>query len=147
MIIYIYKMNNNTTVLNDIESIVKDNYIYRFKNELLNCIDEDRKKDLKNIIAGFSIQKIEKKENKLDDYLKTIHDAAYKKNWSRLTDFHKKEKLIEYVKNLNLEKEESEKLQKKLLNKLSKNEISLKEVEYDSTNGYIISIKLKSKEK
>ncbi len=140
-------MNNNTTVLNDIESIVKDNYIYRFKNELLNCIDEDRKKDLKNIIAGFSIQKIEKKENKLDDYLKTIHDAAYKKNWSRLTDFHKKEKLIEYVKNLNLEKEESEKLQKKLLNKLSKNEISLKEVEYDSTNGYIISIKLKSKEK
>ncbi len=140
-------MNNNTTVLNDIESIIKENYIYRFKNELSNCIDEDRKKDLKNIIAGFSIQKTEKKENKLDDYLKTIQDAAYKKNWSRLTDFHKKEKIIEYVKKLNLEKEESEKLQKKLLNKLSKNEISLKEVEYDSTNGCIISIKLKSKEK
>lgn len=140
-------MNNNTTVLNDIESIIKDNYVQRFKNELKTCLDESRKKDLKTILASFTVPKVEKKENKLDDYLKTIQDAAYKKNWSRLTDFHKKEKILEYVKNMNLSKEESEKIQKKLLNKLYKNEISLKEVDYDSSNGVIISINLKSKDK
>lgn len=69
-------------------------------------------------------------------------DFVYKKPWNKLNIIHKKIKMEEFVNNLTIDDLEIKKLLKNQLVLMIKNKKLTKknEVEYDATNGKIISI-------
>jgi hypothetical protein len=127
---------------NEIEALIKDNYLYRFKKEYDYEFDTDRKAKLKRIIDSYTRKPEVEKLSAMDDYFNKINAMVYQKLWSKLQDFHKLEKITEYIDSKELSKEEKTKTLAILKKKLANNELTSKIVNYDSTNGKIIDIKI-----
>ena len=69
-------------------------------------------------------------------------DFVYKKPWNKMNIIHKKIKMEEFVNNLSIDDSEIKKhLKSQLVSMLKNKKLTKKnEVEYDATNGKIISI-------
>ena len=69
-------------------------------------------------------------------------DFVYKKPWNKLNSVHKKIKMTEFVNNLTIDDLEMKKhLKKQLVQMITEKKLTKKnDVEYDHTNGRIISI-------
>ena len=89
-----------------------------------------------------NITELEQTENtEINDNTET-EDYIYKKPWNKLNIIHKKIKMEEFVNNLIIDDNEIKKHLKNQLVLMLKNKKLTKktEVEYDATNGKIISI-------
>ena len=96
--------------------------------------------------------KIHKNENNDNDFTVTeqitetdgiySEDFVYKKPWNKMNIIHKKIKMEEFVNNLSIDDLEIKKhLKSQLVSMLKNKQLTKKnEVEYDATNGKIISI-------
>jgi hypothetical protein len=85
--------------------------------------------------------------NNMDELSKFIQENDYKKIWSKLDNFQKKKKLIEYIKLLDtnhlIKKDLLSQLRQQLLIKLKHNKLkSKKVVEYDENNSIIKNISI-----
>jgi hypothetical protein len=129
---------------NDIEALIKENYLYRFKREFDYEFDTDRKNKLKLIIDSYTKKPESDKPSAMDDYFNKINLMIYQKPWGKLQEFHKLEKLTEFINSSNLFKTKEEKslLLEKLKKKLAKNELTSKQIIYDSVKCVITDIKI-----
>ena len=134
---------NVTTNVNNIEKMIRDNHVYRFTTELENTYDSERKILIEKILNKLKGEKNKEPiNNKLNDYFDKITNNCYKKQWSKLQDFHKKEKIIEYIQNQQISEKEKNKLKKTLIFKLENSDLPTKYVDYDSKECKINLIKL-----
>lgn len=88
---FIIKQHMNT----EVERIKKMFFLQRIKNELDTLKDSDPRYDyLKNIN-----DQIMATNTKLDDFLIKASNGVYTRDWYRLPDYHKKQKIHEYIFN------------------------------------------------
>lgn len=133
----------NTSVQNEIDSIIKSNILCRFGLELTNTQDSERKKQITQILSNYNNIKNddelikEKREKMFEDIDKNV----YKQKWSKLQSFHKETKLTEYVNATYNNHPNKEKILNFLLNEL-KNEKFKNEkiINYDPKNSKITNI-------
>ena len=121
---------------NLLDNIVKENKIYRLKEELNDTnISKDRFNYLNELLKKEEeiIFKYVEEENKIKKHIDKLKDNHYKKIWRCLTDEQKEIKLNEYIKNKNI-------VDEKILEQLKT--ISNKQIVYDKYNGIISEIKL-----
>jgi len=119
----------------------------KFQNELDDNDDNDlvtttseRSEHLTKIINSLNKDNNSKeKDNKLDSFLDNIKKYTYMKPWKNLKEFHKREKLNEYIKTLKT-KDEQNKI-KNMVDSNIKKLMGTKHVVYDSANMQIKEIK------
>lgn len=136
------------SVANDINEIVNNNVIYRFKKELEYTYDGDKKDIIKKVLKSLSKEKEEfnTKEinkNKLDNFLDKMTHNKFKQTWSRLNYEQKITKFEEFVNNYNFDfKVNKKSIVKKLKSMLDADKlVTSKEVIYDKESCKINSIK------
>jgi len=124
----------------------------RFMNELEDSnennigavVADDRLEKLETIIENFK-NKVKvtnvKENNALSQYLDKVNHMAYKKQWSRLTKYHKSIKLREFVDGRLKHKKEQDKLYNSLLSSLHDGKINTNsKVTYDIDTEKIVEI-------
>jgi hypothetical protein len=117
------------------ENLVDEDLDYRNKRiKMLETIINAHKEKLKMAESSYKNQK------SLNDDLNDISKLVFQKTWNKLPDYHKMEKIKEYITGLI----KDPKLQKRIITDLNNMVISkkltMKVVEYDSTNCVIKSI-------
>ena len=113
------------------DNILSDDLI-ESENLNNNLINKENTSD--SITQSVSISDIKIKDENNEDYY-------YKKPWNKLNIIHKKIKIKEYINSLTLTQDKKKKLIEKLLNLLKEKKLNKKnDVDYDVTNGKIISI-------
>lgn len=129
-----------------IDSIVRENKIYRFASELQYCENEKRKDMIRKILKKIhndTNDKSEKAREEITKICSKINENQMKKKWFRLFDEQKEEQIKKYYEE-NKDKQEE---QKKILEMLKNNILENKFVDYDEKNGKIINIELKKEKK
>jgi hypothetical protein len=141
-------INNNDTLINEFNKIIADNTLFRFKNELERCYDEEKKTTIKKIIKKLSnnskddYDSKEINKNKLNDFLDKMTHNKFKQTWSRLNPDQKLTKIEEFVNDVEKDKNKKKKLLIKLKKMLDNNKLATsKEVSYDKEECKINSIK------
>ncbi len=132
-------------ITNELEEIVKENMLYRFKTELNYCIEDDKTEVIKKIIKDLNKDKVNYdtkviNKNKLDNFLDKMTNNKFKQAWARLNIDQKFTKLEEYINEQNFPNKKE--LLKKVRNLLNDNKLaSSKEVDYDKELCKINKIK------
>lgn len=78
----------------------------------------------------------------LKDDLNDINKLVFQKSWNKLPDYHKMEKIKEYVTNLINDKKQQKTIITDLNNLIISKKLGVKIVDYDSTNCVIKSISI-----
>ena len=117
----------------NINTIIINNKIYRFKAELNECTNAKRHNLLMKIINELSSDPLENFRN----YNLNLCNYEYKKKWFLLKDFQKKEKLNEFLAGTKIQNEKK----KLLINKIIE-ENNNKNISYDQVNGKIITLNM-----
>lgn len=85
-------------IQNELDNLVKNNYKQRFKWELDDTKNVDRKKILESILNGYETKSeqtiVDEKKKKMFD---EIDKQIFKQKWSKLSDHHKEIKIKEYI--------------------------------------------------
>jgi hypothetical protein len=132
-------------ITNELDEIIKENMLYRFKTELNYCVEDDKIEVIKQIIKelnkdiiNYDTKVINK--NKLDNFLNNMTNNKFKQVWARLNIDQKFTKLEEYINEQNFSNKKD--LIKKVRNLLNENKlVSSKEVDYDKELCKINKIK------
>lgn len=147
------------SLLGNIDAIREELFIERFINELkvMNSLPvyDDNKEDnneqkerikmLETIINVHNdklkaVESSYKDKKSLKDDLNDINKLVFQKSWNKLPDYHKMEKIKEYVTNLINDKKQQQIIIADLNNLLISKKLGVKIVDYDSTNCVIKSI-------
>jgi len=116
--------------------IIKMSYINGIVNVMINDRISSIKKDypeLKNIeLIDENIKKPYKKEIK-KNMIDNLVENMFKRPWNKLPYFHREMKVIEFCRKNNLDEKEMKK-------QLYEKKLTLKNVEYDEKNGFIIKL-------
>jgi len=141
---------NNDSFANEINEIVNNNLLYRFKKELEFTYDSDKKDMIKLILKNYTkdSQKLEydtkqMNKSKLDSFLDKMTNNKFKQTWTRLNYEQKITKFEEFIQEYNFTtKVNKKKLILKLKALLDADKLNTsKEVIYDKENCKIDSIK------
>ena len=131
-----------SSIYNEIESLTKSNLSFRFALELSNTTDPERKKNISNIIS-----KLENKSNdelvkeKREKMFEVIDVQVFKQKWSRLQNFHKEPKILEYVNDNYKDHKNKDKLLEMLNNELKENKLKTEKfIKYDPNTTKITQI-------
>ncbi len=133
------------TINNEIEKMINNNIIYRFKKESEQCFDDERKLEIQKVIKTLCKDKDEYNskivnKTKFNDFLDKITNNKFKQNWTRLNYDQKITKFEEYINDNKFEKKQ--KLIKKIKLMLADNKlITSKEVIYNKDTCKIECIK------
>jgi len=143
---------NIETIENQIDDIIKECTNYRFASELQYTTNDERKETLRAILKiqeGKPIIEKEDARTKLNKIYDEIDKNALKKNWAKLSNTQKQNRIKEFVKRSVKDANQSEKLEAKLLKMLDDGKLKRTYIEYDSMIGIIslISIPEKSNNK
>ena len=137
------EQEENTTIYNEIESIIKDNTIYHLATEMSNIDNEERKSKLLKAINKLQHVNIDDKEivkKKREQIIENMEKQSFKKTWRRLKPFQKETKLTEYLGELYKNQVTNDKItgfiKKGLTDGYFKNDVT-----YDDTLCTITSIK------
>ena len=134
----------DNSIYNEMQELIKNNKIFRFGLELTNTHDEDRIKQIQNIIA-FLEKKEDKKMDTQDKITKMFNDLdiqLYKQPWNKLKEHYKETKIKEYVNEKYKDHEEKDLILALLLEKLEEGSLkTIKSVTYDQKTAKITDIK------
>ena len=141
--------NFNNSNPEDAKNIIESNTIYRGNQHDLDTFNNTIQyiEYKKNLRKNKKTTKVNTNEtyNNLEELHKTIEESQYKKKWSRLDNYCKKQKISEYiekeVKDGELEQSSMKDCIAYLYRLLEQRKLNKKgNIEYDSDNGQIISI-------
>jgi hypothetical protein len=134
---------NTKTIYNHLESIKKDNILYRFKQEQKHCSNDDRLIIIENILKQFEHKKEDKKISiqKFHERIDKINEMGYYKTWGTLNPFQKENRLLKYIDITYKDNDEM----KELLLTLLKNDKLHKYIVYNSETAEITNIDLEKK--
>lgn len=122
----------------DIDNIIKDNKLYRFKSEYDDTEDEDRKKYLEIVVQH--LQTIKTKKDITDDlvnsHLSVLKHLKYQKKWKCMNKELKYDRLAEFCTRNNYK----EKILKRLIKGIDNKTLKNKDVKYDIAKGQITEI-------
>lgn len=130
------------SVYSDIESLIKSNMVFRFGLELSKTSDSDRKQTINNILTRLEnknteISVKEKREKMFED----IDKKVYRQKWLKLQNFHKENKINEYIEEKYKDHQNKNQLRDLLLEYLNENKFKTeKYIKYDSIATKIIDI-------
>lgn len=126
-----------SSIYTEIDRCRRDILIERINEELKNTqVDSERYKFLNSIINKFN-----NNTNPLEETIKKVEENAYNKMWSKLTPFHKMQKIREYLKDNYDDPKEIAKLEKEYLKKIEAKKLNTsKQVKYDKDTCKIIQI-------
>jgi len=139
---------NIETIENQIDDIIKECTNYRFASELQYTTNDERKETLRAILKiqeGKPIIEKEDARTKLNKIYDEIDKNALKKNWTKLSNTQKQNRIKEFVKRSVKDTNQSEKLEAKLLKMLDDGKLKRTYVEYDSMIGVITLINIPEK--
>ena len=139
---------NVETIENQIDDIIKEYTNYRFATELQSTSDDARKETLRAILQiqqGKPILVKDDARTKLNKIYDEIDKNALKKNWAKLSNTQKQERIKEFVKRSVKDTKQSEQLELKLLKMLDDGKLKRTFIDYDTSNGSIISITIPEK--
>ena len=128
----------------ELERTKKKFFIRRLQNELDDTDkSSERYKYLKSIHTSLTATK----ENELNMLLEQAKNAEYSRKWNRLPQYHKCQKIREYVARVYDSKPEKYEIEKKLLQYVYDDTLnSCKQVDYDTEKQSIRKIKLSKTE-
>ena len=115
---------------NQIDRIVKTNKLYRFKAEIEDTDDEERKIILNNLVIMYNAHKDEKqiKDDTMKAYFKVLKFSQYQKKWQLLTLEQKMNRMEEYIKRNVFDDNKTIKF---LNNALTTGVLKTKDIKYD----------------
>ena len=119
------------------EEMIDKNYIHRLSEQLKESVEQETYDMLSKELEEIRLKKYtqENPQNILYEKISYVNELLVKKNWSRLKDFQKEERIIKFL--------ESENVPEKIKNKLLKSLVELRFsncVDYDVNNGTIREI-------
>jgi hypothetical protein len=121
-------------------SCLRNEYLkIRLENELKECDNEERKKELTDLLYQNCeyFNKPTNQSNSIQTMFDVIDKYTYTKSWSKLLPQHKLAKFREYVtKIFPMSHEEIMTILEKNIDKIT----TKKHINYDQTNGVILSI-------
>jgi len=123
-----------------IDTIVKENKIFRFASELECCNCPNRTKMLNSILKKLhsdSSDMSEKSKSQVETLCEKINLEALKKKWFKLTKEQKEEQIKKYYS----QEENKDEEYQETIKLLNEDKLENKNVEYDEKNGKIINIK------
>lgn len=133
----------NNSIINEIESIIRDNRIFQYTAELSNTNDPQKKDKLIKIIQELKVTTEQENNDttrkKKEQLIENIENHIYKQPWNKLKDFQRELKLMEFIEekyNNHKNKNNLIILLKKEINNLKTN----KSVKYNSEQMKIDSI-------
>jgi len=121
--------------------IITENKLFRFASELQHTTDDYRKIVLKHILQKLQDVNLVKDNNiqKFDKELEGTEKLMYKRQWSRLQDFQKEDRILDYVKRKFPDKNH-ELIQKNIMKLIEDGILISKNIKYVSEKGEIESI-------
>lgn len=139
-------MDEDNSIDNQIDNIVRDNKICRFASELQHTTDETRKKTISTILKSLDKSAIQNDletdaQAKLKKIYENIDNEALKKKWAKLTSKQKEGLLVKYFDALENNEENIGK-KKKCMDLNSNGKLATKYVEYDSAKCEITNINI-----
>ena len=132
-----------------INKILLDNEIFMLQSMIEDCKNEEKIVYIKDILCYLQHKNNEKdikrKEVKSDfnERITKIEEYLYRRPWNRLDDFHKKNKIEEYINNylFNAPEENINQIRSSLLEDLKNKKLnSAKTVTYDPASTTILKI-------
>lgn len=139
---------NTETIENQIDDIINECTNYRFASELQYATNDERKENLRAILKIKEGKPIIEKENartKLNKIYDEIDKNALKKNWAKLSNVQKQNRIKEFVERSVKDKNQGKKLEAKLLKMLTDGKLKRTYVEYDPVAGIINLINIPEK--
>jgi hypothetical protein len=121
--------------------IITENKLFRFASELQHTTDEYRKVILKHILQKLQDVNLVKDNNiqKFDKELEDNEKLMYKKQWSRLQDFQKEDRILDYIKKKYPDKKHIL-IQKNIMKLIEDGTLISKNIKYVSEKGELESI-------
>ena len=123
-----------------IDNIVRENKIYRMSCELEHIDNKERKESLREVLSMLrnkDVDKSERARENINNVCNKLTESKFKKGWNRLLTEQKEEQLNRFFKD-----EKNDDIKKKVLKLFNDGKLKQKMVEYDKTNGKIISFNL-----
>lgn len=120
---------------NELDLLKYQNELSHLKEQNNNNSENENKIKLLEIAVA-SLTKPEAKKDQLID----LTQYVYQKPWIRMTDFHKINRLEEFVKRLTDDEKQQKNCLTKLKTCLTNKKLTSKNVQYDQKEGKIISI-------
>lgn len=129
------------SITNEINDIIKNNIIYRFENELVDTVDNNKKNIINNILSILQnkTDKIEKNtKTKLDNIFLDLDKKIYSQPWNKIQQNYKENKLIEYIDENYNDNPNKLLIKEFLLNLLETGKLkTIKDIEYDQKEAKI----------
>lgn len=121
--------------------IITENKLFRFASELQHTTDDYRKVVIKHILQKLQDVNLVKDNNiqKFDKELEDTEKLMYKRQWSRLQDFQKEDRILDYVKRKYPNKKH-ELIQKNIMKLIEDGTLITKNIKYVSEKGELESI-------
>jgi|LakMenEpi02Apr12_1017379.scaffolds.fasta_scaffold00344_4 hypothetical protein len=121
--------------------IISENKLFRFASELQHTADDYRKVVIKNILQKLQDVNLVKDNNiqKFDKELEGTEKLMYKRQWSRLQDFQKEDRILDYIKRTYPDKKH-EIIQKNIMKLIEDGVLISKNIKYVSEKGELESI-------
>ena len=121
--------------------IIPENKLFRFASELQHTTGDYRKVVIKHILQKLQDINIVKDNNiqKFDKELEDTEKLMYKRQWSRLQDFQKEDRILDYVKRKYPDKKH-ELIQKNIIKLIEDGTLISKNIKYVSEKGVLESI-------
>lgn len=138
---------NISSADNTIDCIIKENKITRFATELQNTQNEERKTELKDILALLEGHHLKSDagtaRDKLNNIYQKIDENSLKKKWNRLQLIQKIDRTKEFLKSLIKDETNRNQIQDELIKMLNDGELkTMKYVKYDHDEKQITSIEV-----
>ena len=133
---------------NQIDDIIRECTVHRFASELQYTKNELRKETIRgviNVIQGKPILVGSDARTKLNKIYDKINESELKKNWTKLNNTRKQERINEFTKRSIKDVNQCEQLELKLLKMLEDGKLKRTFIDYDTTTGTIISINIPEK--
>ena len=121
--------------------IITENKLFRFSSELQHTTDDYRKVVIKHILQKLQDVNLVKDNNiqKFDKKLEDTEKLMYKRQWSRLQDFQKEDRILDYVK-IKYPDKKHELIQKNIMKLIEDGTLISKNIKYVSEKGELESI-------
>lgn len=123
-----------------IDNTIKENKLYRFNEELVETIDNQRIKMLNEIIQLLSSFKNTQQinEEKLHEHLRILKEEQYKKKWQFLNKDQRINRLEDFIAKNNF----NDSISKKLIELFENGTIVSKHIKYDHAKSIITDVSL-----
>lgn len=140
-------MQQEQSTENIIDELIAECKIYRFASELQDTENENRKTQLRNILA--ILQRCDKsvkeeKEETTQLKLKTMFDKeaifALKKSWGKLNDLQRENRIKYYISEMIMDSGKKQEYEKKILDLHSTKKLKKTQIVYNEKLGEILKI-------